>query len=110
MCFLQRIKLRLSLSEEFLECHCAHVAFGTLADGERAVLGLFRADYEHVGDFLELRVADFFAELFIARVYLDADARFAELRGGLVGALDVVLRDWRMRACTGASQKGKAPA
>ena len=66
-----------------------------------------RADYEHVGDFLELRVADFFAELFVARVYLDADARFAELRGGLVGALDVVLRDWEDARLHGGEPEGE---
>src|SRR6266581_6413817 len=44
----------------------AEVALGTVADGGRAGFGFLGADDQHVGNFLELRVADFRGQLFVA--------------------------------------------
>ena len=53
----------------------ALVALGAVADGYCAGLGFFAADYQHVGDFLELSVADFGLHFFVALVEFDANAR-----------------------------------
>src|SRR5882757_1490836 len=51
----------------------AEVAFAAVADGDGAGLGLFCADYQHVWNFLHLRVADLGGEFFVAVVEMDAN-------------------------------------
>src|SRR6185503_15308151 len=60
--------LPLELGDGFGHFHRPQVTGDAVADGDAAALHLFAADYEHVGDQLELRVADLAADLFWAVV------------------------------------------
>ena len=60
--------------DQFGEGFGAEVSFATVADAYAAGFGFLGTDDEHVGNFLELRVADFGGQLFVAVVEMDADA------------------------------------
>ena len=73
-------------------------------------LGLPVAHYEHVGNLLDLGLADLVAGLLVAVVHLDAEA----LRSSVGDLLGRIRRAGRLSgitiACTGASHSGNAPA
>ena len=71
----------------------AEVAFAAMADGDGACFGFFGADNEHVGDFLELGVADFRGELFVAIVEMDAKVVALEIFGDALGVVGDFLAD-----------------
>src|SRR6266566_4412237 len=59
--------------DDFGEGLWAEVALAAVADGDGAGFGFFGADNEHVGNLLELRVADFCRQLFVTIVKMDAE-------------------------------------
>src|SRR6266581_8743714 len=59
--------------DDFGEGLGAEVALAAMADGDGASFGFFGADNEHVGNFLELRIADFRRQLFVTIVQMDAE-------------------------------------
>src|SRR5882762_1283074 len=62
----------------------AEVAFAAVADGDGAGFGFFCADYQHVRNFLHLRVADLGGEFFVAVVEMDADVVTLESFGDVL--------------------------
>src|SRR5579863_3343224 len=58
-----------------------------MAYGDGAGFGFFCADDEHVGNFLELGVADFGRELFVAVVEMDANVVALQSFGGVLGVV-----------------------
>src|SRR5882724_7365456 len=88
----------------------AEVAFAAVAKAGSAGFGLFGADHEHVGNFLELRVANFCRELFVAVVEMHADAVILEHFVNVLRVVDHLFADgtdfdlyWRQpeRKCSG---------
>ncbi len=73
--------------DDFGEGLGALVAFAAMADGDGAGFGFFCADDEHVGNFLELGVADFGRELFVAVVEMDANVVALESFGDVLGVV-----------------------
>ena len=73
--------------DDFGEGLGAEVAFAAMADGDGAGFGFFCADDEHVGNFLELGVADFCGELFVAVVEMNADVVALESFGDVLGVV-----------------------
>lgn len=63
------------------------VALAAMADRNGAGFSLFCADDEHVGNFLELGVADFCLELFVAVVEMDAKVVAFESFGDVLGVI-----------------------
>src|SRR5229473_3197694 len=59
--------------DKFGEGLGAEVAFAAMANGDGAGFGFLGADDQHVGNFLELRVADFGGQLFVAVVEMRAE-------------------------------------
>jgi len=62
----------LEKTDEVLDRHGVDLFAASTARRDFAVGGLAVADDEHVGHFLELRLADLVAELLVAGVELDA--------------------------------------
>src|SRR5262249_21517076 len=60
--------------DQFGEGFRAEVAFAAVAEADGAGFRFFGADDEHVGNFLELGVADFGGQLFVAVIEMDTDA------------------------------------
>src|SRR6266568_3417511 len=58
--------------DDFGEGLGAEVALAAMADGDGASFGFLGANHQHVGNLLELRVADFRRQLFVAVVEMDA--------------------------------------
>src|ERR1700722_7250791 len=81
------------VGEELVEGAGALVAFGAVADGYCAGFGFFAADYEHVGDFLQLGVADFSLHFFVALVEFDANARGKQFLHHFCGVSVLAFRD-----------------
>ena len=73
LCDRSRINFLFQVGEELVEGAGALVALGAVADGYCAGLDFLAADYQHVGDFLQLRVADFCLHFFITVVEFDAN-------------------------------------
>src|SRR6266852_4524751 len=68
-----RVAFALEGFDEFGEGLGAQVALAAVADGDGASFGFLGADDQHVGNFLELRVADFGGQLFVAVVEMHAE-------------------------------------
>src|ERR1700721_3938227 len=73
-CDRSGIDFLFQVDEELVQGAGALVAFGAVADGYCASFGFFAADYQHVGDFLQLRVADFGLHFFVALVEFNSNA------------------------------------
>src|SRR5260370_13594229 len=67
-----RVDFVLERFDDFGEGLGAEVAFAAMADGDGASFGFLGANHQHVGNFLELRVADFCRQLFVTIVKMDA--------------------------------------
>ena len=72
----------------------ALIAFAAMADGNSAGFRFFRTDHEHVGNFLELRVANFGGQLFVAVVEVSANAVAFESVGDMFGVVGDFFADW----------------
>ena len=79
--------------DDFGEWLGAEVAFAAMADGDGAGFGFFSTDDEHVRNFLELGVADFGRELFVAVVEMDADIVALESFGDVLGVVSDFFAD-----------------
>src|SRR5712691_8240276 len=66
------IDFALERLDNFGEGPGAEVALGAMADGDGASFGFFGADHEHVGNLLQLCIADFRGQLFVAVVEMNA--------------------------------------
>ncbi len=89
----------------------ALIAVLAVADRDALVLGLAIAHHQHVGNLLQLRVANFEVDFLVAVVERHAECRPASRRLVTFCAYSM----WRSvigstMACTGASQTGNAPA
>src|SRR6266478_5373748 len=73
--------------DEFGEGLGAEVAFAAMADGDGAGFGFLGADDQHVGNFLELRVADFGGQLFVAVIEVDANIVALQSFGDVLGVI-----------------------
>ena len=71
----------------------AEVAFAAVADARSAGFGFFRPDDEHVGNFLELRVANLCGQLFVAVVEMHADAVILEHFVNVLRVVDYFFAD-----------------
>src|SRR5260370_29126570 len=67
-----RVNFALEGFDNFGEGLGTEVALGAVADGDGASFGFLGANHQHVGNLLELRVADFRRQLFVAVVEMDA--------------------------------------
>src|SRR5260370_17489644 len=66
-----RVDFALERFDEFGERPGAEVALGAMADGDGAGFGFLGTDHEHVGNLLQLCVADFGGGLFFAGAEMD---------------------------------------
>src|SRR5882762_840052 len=73
----------MQVREKFRQGPRAEVALALVADRDRSRLGLLGADDEHVGNLLELRVADLGLQLLVAVVEVRAEARGAQFAGNV---------------------------
>src|SRR5947209_9303181 len=71
--------------EEIADIDRAQVAAFAVPDRHFAGFGLPTADYEHVGNFLKLGIADLEIDLFAAVIYGRADPRCLKFCGDFVG-------------------------
>src|SRR6266581_9283036 len=68
-----RVNFALERFDDFGEGLGAEVALAAMADGDGASFGFLCANHQHVGNLLELRVADFCRQLFVTIVKMDAE-------------------------------------
>src|SRR6266487_4903643 len=73
--------------DDFGEGLGAEVALAAMADGDGASFGFLGSDDEHVGNFLELRVADFRGQLFVTIVKMDAEVVALQSFGDVLGVV-----------------------
>src|SRR4029077_20463950 len=76
------------IGDELRDGARAEVTFGTVTDGNGACFSFLAADDEHVGYFLQLRVADLRLEFFVAVVEMDAETRVFELQRDILRVQD----------------------
>src|SRR5690348_261918 len=74
-----RIYLLSQISDELIERARTQVAFSAMPHRHSAGVGFFSAEDQHVGNFLELRVADFGLQFFVAIVQVNAEAGVFDL-------------------------------
>src|SRR5260370_916740 len=79
--------------DDFGEGLGADVALAAMTDGNGAGFGFLGADHEHIGNFLELRVADFCGQLFVAIVEMDAEVVALQSFGDMFGVIDDFFAD-----------------
>src|SRR6266571_1261423 len=73
--------------DDFGEGLGAEVALAAMADGDGASFVFFGTDDEHVGNFLELRIADFRRQLFVTIVKMDAQIVALQSFGDVLGVV-----------------------
>src|SRR5579863_3328133 len=78
----------LQVGDELLERSRAKITLRAVPYRDGACFRFLAADDEHIGNFLELRVADFCLQLFVAVVEMRAEARVFQLLGHLPRILD----------------------
>src|SRR6266702_1462155 len=81
------VNFALERFDDFGEGLGAEVALGAVADGDGASFGFFGTDDEHVGNFLELRIADFRRQLFVTIVKMDAQIVALQSFGDVLGVV-----------------------
>src|SRR5260370_3692038 len=65
-----------------------------MADGDGAGFGFLWTDHEHVGNFLELRVADFCGQFFVAVVEMHAEIVALQSLSDVFGIVAHFFADW----------------
>ena len=79
---------RLQISDQFIHCFCAEVAFRSTPDADSASLDVFVADDEHDRNFLHLVLPDALAHFLVPVVVVRPETRlieeFADLRRSLM--------------------------
>src|SRR5262245_57405082 len=90
---LARGDLAGEIGEDAVDGHSAEIIARAVAEAHGPVLGLPRADHQHVGHLAHLRVADAVAELLVAVVELGAQARGPQPPVHRACVLDVLLAD-----------------
>src|SRR5260370_32235946 len=81
------INLFAQVGEKFREWPRAEIAFALLAHGNGARFGFFAPDDQHVGNFQELRIANFRLQLFVAVVEMRAESGVLQSGGTFFPAL-----------------------
>src|SRR6266851_3985405 len=82
-----RVAFALEGFDDFGEGFGAEVALAAMANGDGAGFGFLCANHQHVGNFLELRVADFRRQLFVAVVEMDAQLVALQSFGDVLGVV-----------------------
>src|SRR5713101_1233641 len=82
-----RVNFALEGFDNFGEGLGTEVALGAVADGDGASFGFLGANHQHVGNFLELRVADFCRQLFVAIVKMDTEVVALQSLGDVIGVV-----------------------
>ena len=83
--------LSIDLIDELLDGHDGLFAAALLTHGHSTVGSFFLADNHHVGNALQLIVANLAAEFLVAQVDGSTDALHVELLGNLLGIVVVLL-------------------
>src|SRR5712692_11234802 len=79
--------------EKVLEGLGAEVALAAVAHRDRASIGFLAADHEHVGHLLELCVADFSLQFFVAVVQVRAEASGGKRCSDFAGVVEELFAD-----------------
>src|SRR5277367_1628049 len=87
------INLGLEVRDELLHGTRAEIALGAMPHADRARLGFSSSEDEHVGDFLQLGVANFRLQLLVAVVEMDAEAGVLQLLGDFIRVLRGLLAE-----------------
>ena len=85
------------LGGKFVQGHSAQIFTGPGADGDSMVFNIPVANHQHIGDFLQRRLADFLADLLIPDIRFRPETLCVQSGGNLcgvaVGAVGDGIRD-----------------